>query len=244
MAKANRVARSKEDLKRELVEQLQLLRLSCESFDRGIDAAGKHIAVSLRILLHHHGQSRALLDQLEFRTGWYFSSIMPIRPGNLLSDSPLLLMKVTAGVGAKWYPRIQDRDFPIMMRPILFAEWWGETVMRDQDGRTFSRMGLVLNVANTDGGAHVDPDLDEAYMAVSRQNSLGWVFGPEKNVLAGRPELACMRQIAHELLYTIHKHVPEFSALSAPVIPPAQEVQSAPDAPLVGKTGVSITFRR
>jgi hypothetical protein len=244
MPKAKRVTRSKDDLKRELVEQLQLLRMSCESFDRGIDAAGKYIAVSLRILLHHHGQSRALLDQLGFRTGRYFSSIMPIRPGNLLSDSPMLMMRVTAGTGAKWHPLVQEPTAPVAMRPVPFPDWWAEIVMRDQAGRTFSRMGLVLNVANTDGGAHVDPDLDEAYMAVSRENSLGWVFGPENNMLAGRPELACMRQIAHELLYTIHKQVPEFSALSAPVIPAVQEVQPAPDAPLVGKTGVYITFRR
>ncbi|WP_292934240.1 hypothetical protein, partial [Noviherbaspirillum sp.] len=50
-------------------------------------------------------------------------------------------------------------------------------------------------------------------MAISRENSLGWVFstGGGDSALEGRPELACMRQIAHELLTTIHQFVPEFS---------------------------------
>ena len=86
-----------------------------------------------------------------------------------------------------------------------------------------NRMKLVLEIANTDGGAHVDPELDEAYMALSRENSMGWhFFDSEGNQSApiGRIEFACVRQIAHETLSTINRYVPKFAEHAEPVIPP------------------------
>jgi len=76
---------------------------------------------------------------------------------------------------------------------------------------TFCRRDLILNVADTDGGAHVDPDLDEAYTDLSRKNSLGWMFfvGNIEETFIGRPELACMRQIAEEVLITLRKNAQE-----------------------------------
>ena len=84
--------------------------------------------------------------------------------------------------------------------------------LKDNKGRTYSRRELVENVANTDGGAHVDPDLEEAYMDLSRNNSLGWLFsdGNIDEAFGGRPELACMRQIAHEVLLTLKENAPEY----------------------------------
>jgi hypothetical protein len=123
------------------------------------------------------------------------------------------------------------------MQPIPFVDWWNTPVLKDNCGRTLCRRELVLNVADTDGGAHVDPELEEAYMAISRENSLGWEFstGTKNSSLEGRPELACIRQIAHELLSTIHQFVPEFSQHAQPVVP-ADTSQSALHE--IGKLGL------
>ena len=51
-------------------------------------------------------------------------------------------------------------------------EWWTNPVMRDFEGRFFSRADLVLSVANQDGGAHVDPILDPPYHALVAENSI------------------------------------------------------------------------
>lgn len=175
MAKANRVARSKDDLKRELSEQLQLLRMSCEAFDRGVEAAGKHIALSLRVLLYLHARSRALLDQLGYRSSKFISSGIPLNPRNLATESTLLSMMLSPK-GIKWLPLIAVGGGPNPSRYLPFSDWWLEPILKDGQGRKFTRLDLVQHVANTDGGAHVDPDLDEAYMDLSRKNSLGWVF--------------------------------------------------------------------
>jgi hypothetical protein len=212
MAKKGRVCRPKDELKRELIEQLQLLRHSCEAFDRGFEAAGKHIALTIRVLIHERGQSRALLDQLGLRPNYFLDSAGRFRPENLLTEMNLVSMHVRTD-SSPWYrPRISAGEPPLPMRQVRFADWWNNPVLRDVKKRTFSRKELVLHVADTDGGAHVDPELDEAYMAISRDNSLGWVFteGDVTKALEGRPELACMRQIAHEILRTIDRFVPEF----------------------------------
>lgn len=218
VAKANRVAKSKEDLKHELREQLQLLKMSCEAFDKGVEAAGKQIALSLRLLLHLHGRSRALLDLLGYRSGKFISSAVRLDDDSILITPPILMMRVSAQ-GIQWLPHVASSEPSTPVRYLPFSEWWLEPILKDKRGHTFDRMTLVQHVANTDGGAHVDPDLDAVYMELSRNNSLGWTFGPDALPLKGRVELACMRQIAHELLSTLHEFVPEFSEAAKPVIP-------------------------
>lgn len=220
MNKRKRLQRPKDELKRELIEQLQLLRHSCQAFDNGLEAVAKHISLSLRVLLHHHGQSRALLDQLGLRGGRYLTSAPPLNPRNLLTECNLVLIQAGTS-GARYLPLVAGGAPPFPLQAIPFVDWWNDPVLKDNRDRTLCRRELVLNVADTDGGAHVDPELEEGYMAISRENSLGWVFGTGEvfSALEGRPELACMRQIAHELLSTIHQFVPKFSQHAQPVVP-------------------------
>lgn len=156
MSRPNRATRSKADLKLELNDQLLLLRSSCETFDKGIEAAGKQISVNLRLLLHANKHSRALLDQLGFRTGRYHSSAAPRTPGNMCSELPLLVMSFD-GKEAKYAPLINFPSAQASPRLIPFAEWWSEVILKDAEGRTFTRLSLVQHVADTDGGAHVGP---------------------------------------------------------------------------------------
>jgi hypothetical protein len=87
-----------------------------------------------------------------------------------------------------------------------FREWWQETVIVDQSDKSFSREKLVLTLANKEGGAHVDPKIDAEWVALTRDNSLGWVTGngddqrPMKDA-----ELHSVRQIAFELLLSLEK---------------------------------------
>ena len=99
-------------------------------------------------------------------------------------------------------------DFPPIApwQRLGFDAWWEQGVIRDNQGRTLTRKKMTLALANKDGGAHVDPRLDEIYADLSRNNSLAWYactpcgspMPPEDG-----PELAIMRQIAHELIKTL-----------------------------------------
>jgi hypothetical protein len=220
MTKPKRVQRPKEELKRELIEQVALLRHSCQAFDNGLEAVGKYIALSLRVLLHDHRQSRALLDQLGLRSGRYLTSAPPLNHRNIATECNLVAMQLS-DTGARYLPLVATGGGPMGLQPIPFVNWWNDPVLKDNQGRNFCRRELVLHVADTDGGAHVDPELDEAYMAISRENSLGWSFsnGRSTTPLDGRPELICMRQIAHEVLSTIHQGSSAYSQYAQPIVP-------------------------
>ena len=70
----------------------------------------------------------------------------------------------------------------------------------------FNRRELILALANKDGGAHVDPELDHAYADLTRNNSVGWMFsdGQDKRPIED-VELFSVRQIAFEIIDSIER---------------------------------------
>jgi hypothetical protein len=159
---------------------------------RGLEAIGKHIALSIRVLVHEHGQSRALLDQLGIRSVRFLDSVGPVNRENLLADHKLVAMQLSNS-GGRYIPLVATGEPPFPPRRIGFTDWWNEPVLKDKLGRTFCRRELVLHVANTDGGAHVDPELDQAYMDLSRAN---WDGNSRTEIscrlsLVGRSSHAC-----------------------------------------------------
>lgn len=75
-----------------------------------------------------------------------------------------------------------------------------------------------MAVANTDGGAHIDPELDSGYAALSRQNSIGYaVENPDgKFVEIDKSELASIRQIAHEIVVSVAARYPDLMPTNLP----------------------------
>lgn len=201
-----RVSRPIGDLEKQFEDQFELLNLACKSYDAGNEVVGKHIALSLRVLLHDTERSQSLLSLVGLKDISFLDSSGGIRLDNLLPSSTLTLTKMSTN-DPRFVPRCLLPDNPaIPKRGTTFNDWRNQIVIVDTNGHQFSRRELVLNVANTDGGAHVDSTLDEAYMQLSRQNSLGWqvVSGDMIRAYPG-PELACIRQIAFELVESLKK---------------------------------------
>lgn len=200
------VSRPIGDLEKQFEDQLELLILACKSYDAGHEVVGKHIALSLRVFLHGTERSQSLLSLVGLKDISFIDSSGGIRFDNLLTSSSLTLTKLSTN-DPRFVPRCLFPDNPaIPKRGATFSDWWTQIVIVDTNGHQFSRREIVLNVANTDGGAHVDPTLDEAYMQLSRHNSLGWqaVSGDIIRAYPG-PELACIRQIAFELVESLEK---------------------------------------
>src|SRR5688572_21670861 len=103
-----RIERSRDELKLMLTEQVELLMLACEAFDKGTNPAAKHIAVSLRVLLHEAGRSRSLLQQLGLRES----------PMNYAPQCRLVVSFVPAAGSAKYIPNI---DPPQPSRKVTFV---------------------------------------------------------------------------------------------------------------------------
>lgn len=197
---AARISRGVGELESELRDQLKLMQSFCESFDNGSEVHAKPLATSLRTLLNHQGKNNiSLLAQLNLRCGYFKDSVGRIK-GDVRCHLGLVSISVKDDV-PKWAPRLSQ-----VYRSTLFSDWWTRPVIKPLNGPCFSRKELVLEVADTDGGAHVDPKLKPGYFNLSRANSMGFEFEFEAGKLVnpqGRIELVCVRQIAEEVLHTL-----------------------------------------
>jgi len=205
---------TKDELLDHLKDQIAFMKQSASSYDNGFEDEAKRLAVIIRVLVHDTSNSTSLLTLLNKKNIKFYDSAVPYDPKNLLPYNGLTMMRLSTKEGASYVAPL-DGGAPTRSRTrkIAFKTWWnGVFVIKDKDGVKFTRKDLVRNTANTDGGAHVDPELDVAYANLSRFNSLGWkVFRRDiEDDFRNSPVLPSIRQIAHEVLKTLRD---EFSEL-------------------------------
>jgi hypothetical protein len=194
-------------LESHLREQHQFLVRSSAAFDQGFEAEAKRLATVIRVLLHDTSSSTSLLSQLHVKkTLKYVDTALPFNPNNLLPTGGLTVMRLQSPQASGDYVApLDELAPPRQKRPKEFDAWWNDPILKDAQGSIFSRKKLVLEVANSDGGAHVDPALNAAYEALARHNSFGWVIstsaGPQP--FTNSPILPSIRQIAYEVERTI-----------------------------------------
>jgi hypothetical protein len=195
------ITRTPDELNELLDEQLEFLKLSCASFDNGFTGEIKRLAVSARILVHDTNASTSLLALTNKKSVSFFDTADPYDDENLLSHSSLVQIHMTPN-GPK--PRAHLDD-DIQTTSIPFDAWWNGIVLVDSVRNEFSRRDIVLYLANKDGGAHVDHEIDEKFHNLRNKNSLGWITILEDGrKIAGEDNVpATMRQIAHELIKSL-----------------------------------------
>lgn len=190
------------ELEQHLNDHIEFLQSSADAFDHGYKSEAKRLAVSLRVLLHDTRSSKSLLGQLDKKDAAFINTATPVEDESVSSHCGLAMISATS-FEAEY---IAPLDSSIIGADtwLIFEDWWNAIVFIDKERREISRKELVLKMANQDGGAHVDPRLDEKYAALSRHNSMGWVQsdGVSEKPLEG-PEKAAIRQIAHEVLKTL-----------------------------------------
>ncbi|MFI9580482.1 hypothetical protein ACIHCQ_01210 [Streptomyces sp. NPDC052236] len=188
------------------------LKASAASFDAGFEAEAKRLAVTIRVLLHNTTNSHSLLDQIGVKEQMaYVDTALRINPLNLLPVGPgLVLMRMTQGVGADYFAPLDVVPLsPSRIHlPAPFSSWWTEEHTRDADGALWSRKKFVLVMANKEGGAHVDPNLNSAYENLAKQNGLGYISNVTGDFLPldGNVAAISVRQITHELVKTLEAH--------------------------------------
>jgi hypothetical protein len=186
-----------------LDEQFGWLADSAEAYDRGSEAEAKRIAVVIRTLVHDTAASRSLLRQLELKHSLSFvARNFKFKPWNFFPVfHGLVGIVIDPYQGPAFVPHY-DRVSP---RLLSFEEWWSEPVLGRGGQRLFSRQKLVLTLANKEGGAHVDPELEEVYASLARDSEFGLRVsaGGHDREWRQNPFLPSVRQIGHELLQTL-----------------------------------------
>ncbi|MFC1950075.1 hypothetical protein ACFLWD_00195 [Chloroflexota bacterium] len=195
-----------------LKDQIAFMKISANSYDNGFEDEAKRLAVAIRILVHDTPQSTSLLTQLDKKGILFHSSASNYDPLSLITVNCLTAMRM--GPNGADYVAMLDNLPPGRWKKMSFDRWWKREIMyRDSSRNTSSRKDLVINTANTGGGAHIDPKLNIAYANLSRFNSLGWkVFRNNiEDDFKNSPALPSIRQIAHEVLKTLKDEFPELS---------------------------------
>jgi len=208
-----RYAQTKDELMKHLRAQIQFMKLSAASFDNGFEDEAKRLAVVIRVLVHDTRNSISLLTLLGKKNIDFYDSAVPYDSRNLLTYNGLTMMRISTAEGASYVAPLDDGPpSRSRTRKISFKIWWdGVFVIKDKYGKTLTRKDMVRSVANTDGGAHVDPNLDETYSNLTRFNSMGWKFFRRdvKDNFRNSPALPSIRQIAHEVLKTLNDEFPD-----------------------------------
>lgn len=199
---------SKDELQQHLKDTIQALELSSRAFDEGFEGEATRLAAAIRVLVYDTGSSKSLLGQLGQKTIRFYDTSIPRDPETVITYSGLTAIDVTPQ-GATYVAPLDHLPPDCPPRWISFDEWWNGVIFVDKEGSETSRKDLILAVANKDGGAHVDPVLDEKYANLSRRNSLAWRFSSLRgNALLEGPEKAAIRQITHEILKSLNPVMP------------------------------------
>lgn len=190
--------------KEHLATQLRFIERSNQWFDAGDEAEAQRIATSVRVICHQTGSSTSLLTHLSetsismLSTAW--SPLGPGKRGNLAS----LTIKVTDD-GAT-FKSLALLDKAPVKRFIPFTDWWEIEVVCLTARVQMTRKSLVLAVANTDGGAHVDAALKPSYTEIKSGASLVATFRPAGGNSVEVPleshSVATLRQIGYEVLHS------------------------------------------
>lgn len=196
-----KVELTENDLQSLLAEQLEFLELSSAGFDGGFEGEIKRLAVSVRVLVHDARSSVSLLNLMDKKGIRFLDTSVPYDELNIISHSSLTA-KVLGEHSVKNTALLDDGPFS---RFVSFDAWWNGIVFVDVTKNEFSRKDIVLSLANKEGGAHVDKQLDKKYADLRKNNSLGWYeSSPDGKEIPGSDEVpVTMRQIAHELLRTL-----------------------------------------
>jgi len=211
MKNKERTQLSLDELREALNEQLEMLKKSCKEFDHGDVFEAKRIAVSLRILWHNSQQSKGLVSQLNLASE-VFDTAFDVPPTFTVIGKPIPpsnQRRLFAVGGSRAYAPLFDHG-PVKIYKTSFGQWWEGSVLSDGEGHKFTRKDLVLEVANTDGGAHVDPSLDSKYYSITRKGTFRMIRvvptdNPKvfKRAETPSPVAVTLRQIGRETLRTL-----------------------------------------
>ena len=202
--------RTRDDLIQDLRDQLSLLRDAAAMFDSGAELSARWLSTCIRILVHDTSTSHSLLGQVDIKEELRYIDTADEPDPESSFRSPGLTMMILSTDGTSAYkPLLGDGPPTRSKPPLAFDRWWNTKVIKDQDSNLFGRRDLVLAVANTDGGAHVDTELGVAYASLSRSNSVGlFVSHGGSTRSLGDPVPASIRQIAYELELTVSTQAP------------------------------------
>ena len=158
------MARSREKVLAKLKEQMQFLRNSLRTFYDGEFAESVRIATIIRVLVHETGMCKPLLKQAKPNgLGLPILDHAGERPG----EKAVFRFAVSARLGNPIAPAVDLGSTHHTLSTV--GVWWNAEVFTFPSRLVapqwvYTRKRVVLILANTEGGAHVDPEENPDYV--------------------------------------------------------------------------------
>lgn len=172
--------RSKQELLAKLREQADFLLTSARRFyDEGVFAESMRIATCIRTLVYENGKSKPLLKEVQ-PNGLDLSILDHV--GKIQGEEVFNFavgIRIDSGVAV---PSVDLQS--ANNTPCVIGAWWNRPVFSFwSNGRhglstwmAYTRKQVVLILANKEGGAHVDPEMDPAYVKLLTDQPLGFHY--------------------------------------------------------------------
>lgn len=229
---------TRSELEGQLSRQITLLKSHIETY-RSIPDVAVDIATKVRLLCYDTKSQKSLLSQLDLK-----NETKVLDTPNLKSENnehaPFcgLVYLVLDFNSAYFIPKFNNIPNFFPVKHLNFDDWWSAVIIRDYKGRELTRRDLILEVADTDGGAHVDNALKETYHFVSRQHSLTWKFKKDNQpeIPVTGVELASICQIGYELTTALDTtFIPEPFEISTKAMTGEFAVSGSPCTKMFGR---------
>ena len=194
---------SKSEYYDSFIEQLNFLNSAAQLYDKGNRSAIKMATPPLRTLFYKQSYGDILINLIpevnkkQFLSTCAFGNKPIIYSGSVFN----------AFVNGKciYLPSCYETE-PMAGHFISFEHWWNGRILIASNV-SFTRRDLVRFVANKDGGAHIDPELDQTYYNL-KNNIYSWQLtrmGNFPNIPFEELHLALLRQLVHETLMSFKK---------------------------------------
>ncbi len=214
---------TRRDIIEKIIEQIQLLQLSAENFDKGLYMTTLYMATTIRVLFHDTATSVSLIKQLCDIDGMdknmfeMVSTRKPHKEGELVLVGDGLFSLAFGFGGIQCIPFFEHAT----QTKVPFSYWWDEEVVKNVENgyespTWLSRKDIIILHANKEGGAHVDVVRNEKISNLSKKEALG--FTSYYTNLQGEsieqetiidPKKATVRQICFEVLESLYNYCPE-----------------------------------
>lgn len=206
------------DLYNHFKEEIGFLVSLSKSYDEGAKNAAKILALRIRVLIHDTGIQKSLLGQLGRKNILFYDtatdalndpSVKVIGPFHGFIGNRMTI-NADGSSNLEWVPWLDNTPPYYRHKKFLLQEWLNKVVIIDGNNNTFTREDLIFSVCDKDGGAHIDLEIDKDYADLSRHNSMGWkLIKNSIGIDEEGPHLACIRQIAHEVIKTLQEEFPQ-----------------------------------
>ncbi len=211
------------ELLEHLNEQIYFIEKCIEDYDKN-EIEAKRVATHIRTLVHDTSNSVSLLKKLNSKeimfidtnapknafANWKFNKVG--MSGGIFNDKTPYIGIVGKDLNGNPDGTVSIKYFPIYKEwtnynsKIDFETWWNAEIYDNRNGDVLTRKGLVLNLANKDGGAHID-DLKQEYKSFKKNNIIQFKVNDSLQGFDNIPAYPAVMQIAWELLQSIKQGI-------------------------------------